>query len=63
MKTTIRGIGVRLAVLIVGLILLAAWVIGLLMDIAGAAIHFVLVVAAVLIVGGFVMHKLRGDRS
>jgi hypothetical protein len=62
MNKTVRGIGIRLVVLLIGLVLLAGWVIGLVMDIAGAAIHFVLVLALVLIAGGFVMHKWRGMR-
>ncbi len=43
---------------IIGLILIALWVLGLLMHVAGALIHFVLVAALILIV----LHFLTGTR-
>jgi hypothetical protein len=62
-KSTARGIGLRALLLIIGGLLLAGWLIGVAMKIAGAAIHFLAVAAIVLIVGAFIVHKVRSFRA
>jgi hypothetical protein len=62
-KSTARGIGLRALILLVGGLLLAIWLFGVAMKIAGAAIHFLAVAAIVLIVGALVVHKVRSFRA
>jgi Family of unknown function (DUF5670) len=62
-KSTARGMGLRALLLIIGGLLLAGWLIGVAMKIAGAAIHFLAVAAIVLIVGAFIVHKVRSFRA
>jgi hypothetical protein len=59
---TARGIGLRLAVLIAGLLLVGFWILSLAFKIAGAFIHFFLWIGLVLIVIGaiaVIAHKVR----
>ena len=61
-RSTARGIGIRALILIVGLVVLGIWLLSLALKIAGAAIHFILWIGVILVVGGFLAvawHRFR----
>ncbi|MFL6244466.1 MAG: hypothetical protein ACJ74H_00450 [Thermoanaerobaculia bacterium] len=51
-RDTARGIGIRALILIVGILLVGAWLVSLTLKIAGAAIHLLLWIGLILIVAG-----------
>lgn len=53
-RDTARGIGLRALILIVGIVLVGAWLLSLALKIAGAAIHLLLWIGLILIVAGIV---------
>ena len=54
-RSTARGIGLRALVLLIGLLLVGAWLVSLAFKIAGAAIHLLLWLGLALVVIGAVM--------
>ena len=61
-RQTARGIGLRALILLIGIVLVGAWLVSLAFKIAGAAIHLLLWVGlALVVVGAFVVlrHKMR----
>jgi hypothetical protein len=59
MNPTVRGIGIRAIVLIIGLVLVGLWLVSIAMKIAGAAIHLLLWVGLALVVVGGVTYLVR----
>ena len=59
MNRTLRGIGIRAAVLIIGIALVAVWLVSLAMEIAGAFIHLLLILGLVLTVAAVGSHLVR----
>ena len=62
MNRTLRGIGIRALLLIIGVVLVGFWLLSLAMKIAGAAIHFLLIVGLLLVVAGafsYVAHRFK----
>ena len=62
MNPTARGIGIRLAILIIGVVLLGIWIVSLAFKVAFAAIHLVLWLGLILFVVGLIavlIHKLK----
>ncbi len=62
MNPTLRGIGIRAIVLLVGIVLVAAWLLSLALDIVGAAIQLLLWLGLILIVAGAIavaVHRMR----
>ena len=59
MNSTLRGMGIRAVILIIGIVLVGFWLLSLAMKIAGAAIHFLLVVGLLLVVAAFVSYGVR----
>jgi len=62
MNRTLRGIGIRAAVLLVGIVLVAAWLLSLALEIVGAAIQLLLWLGLILIVAGAIavaVHRMR----
>jgi high-affinity Fe2+/Pb2+ permease len=62
MNSTVRGIGIRAVILIIGIILVGVWLVSLALKIAGAAIHFLLIVGLLLVVAAvlsYVAHRFK----
>ena len=62
MNSTLRGIGIRAAVLIIGIVLVGIWLVSLAMKIAGAAIQFLLIAGLLLVVAAvlsYVVHRFK----
>lgn len=67
MNRTARGIGIRAVILLIGIALVGIWLISIALKIAGAAIHFLLILGLVLVVAGALSYFARrikrdGDR-
>lgn len=59
---TARGVGLRLAVLVIGLLLVGVWVLSLAFKIAGAFVHLFLWIGLLLIVAGAIALLVRKIR-
>lgn len=61
-RNTARGIGIRAAILLAGIVLVGIWLLSLALKIAGAAIHLLLWIGLILIVAGAIAVVLRRFR-
>ena len=61
-RGTARGIGIRALILIIGVVLVGAWLLSLALKIAGAAIHLLLWLGLFLIVAGTIAVAMRRFR-
>ncbi|HVE71552.1 MAG TPA: hypothetical protein VNI54_09315 [Thermoanaerobaculia bacterium] len=59
MNSTLRGMGIRAVILIIGIVLVGIWLVSLAMKIAGAAIHFLLIVGLLLVVAAVLIYVAR----
>ncbi|HYH06850.1 MAG TPA: hypothetical protein VEK11_07260 [Thermoanaerobaculia bacterium] len=62
MNSTLRGIGIRAMILVIGIVLVGIWLASLALKIAGAAIHFLLVVGLLLVVAAvlsYLVHRFK----
>lgn len=62
MGSTLRGIGIRAALLLLGVVLVGIWLVSLALELAGAAIHFLLVAGLLLAVAGALSYVARRFR-
>jgi lipopolysaccharide export LptBFGC system permease protein LptF len=61
-RQTARGIGIRLAILVIGLLFLGFWLLSFAFKIAGALVHLFLWIGLLLVIAGAVavlVHKIR----
>lgn len=63
MNRTVRGIGIRAVLLLIGIVLVGLWLVSLAFKIAGAAIHFLLVLGLLLVVAAVVSRGVRRFRG
>lgn len=59
MNSTLRGMGIRAVLLVIGIVLVGIWLVSLAMKIAGAAIHFLLIIGLLLVVAAVLSHVAR----
>ena len=62
MSSTLRGMGIRGVLLVIGAVVLGIWLLSLALKIAGAAIHILLVLGLILVVIGAFKSVARGLR-
>lgn len=62
MNRTARGIGIRTLLLIIGVVLVGFWLLSLALKIAGAAIHFLLILGLLLVVAAVLSYVARRFR-
>ena len=59
LRDTARGIAIRAGLLTVGGMLIGGWIVGVSMKLAGKAIHFLLLLGAALVAGGFATYEVK----
>lgn len=59
LRDTARGVAIRAGLLTVGGMLLGGWLLGVMMKIAGKAIHLLLLAGIALVLGGFTTYEVK----
>ena len=59
LRDTARGVAIRAALLTVGGMLLGGWLLGVMMKIAGRAIHLLLLAGVALVLGGLTTYEVK----
>jgi len=59
LRDTARGVAIRAGLLSIGAILISGWLLGIMMKVAGKAIHVLLVAGLGLIIGGIATYEVK----
>ena len=59
LRDTARGVAIRAGLLTVGGMLLGGWLLGVMMKIAGRAIHLLLLAGLALVIGGVTTYEVK----
>ena len=59
LRDTARGVALRAGLLSIGALLISGWLLGVMMKVAGKAIHVLLVAGLGLIIGGIATYEMK----